>query len=227
MPVRPFTTAPPAIPTGTPSKLLERRPDIAIAERQMAESNAIIGVGRAAYYPTLTLSASGGFASSSISKLFNASSRVWSIGPSVSETVFDGGLRRATVEQYVATYNANVASYRQTVLTAFQQVEDYLSQTDLLAQQIKQQQASTEAAQHAYELERARYETGLDPYLNLLTTQTTLLQSRQTLLGLQVQEMTSAVLLIEALGGGWDTSQLPSPQQVSKRPPEDQRSIQQ
>jgi NodT family efflux transporter outer membrane factor (OMF) lipoprotein len=227
MPVRPFTAVPPAIPTGTPSKLLERRPDIAIAERQMAESNAIIGVGRAAYYPTLTLSASGGFASSSISKLFNASSRVWSIGPSVSETVFDGGLRRATVEQYVATYNANVASYRQTVLTAFQQVEDSLSQTDLLAQQIKEQQASTEAAQHAYELESARYETGLDPYLNLLTTQTTLLQSRQTLLGLQVQEMTSAVLLIEALGGGWDTSQLPSPQQVSKRPPEDQRSIQQ
>jgi len=226
MPVRPFTTEPPPIPTGTPSQLLERRPDIAAAERQMAQANAVIGIGYAAYYPSLTLSASGGFASSSISKLFNAASRVWSIGPSISETVFDAGLRRATIEQYIATYNANVANYRQTVLTAFQQVEDYLAQTRLLSQEILQQQAAVAAAERAYELEKVRYETGLDPYLNLLTTQTTLLAAQQTLLGLEVQEMSSAVLLVEALGGGWDASQLPTAQQVSQKPSPDQRTIQ-
>jgi NodT family efflux transporter outer membrane factor (OMF) lipoprotein len=227
MTVRAFTTVPPPIPTGTPSQLLERRPDIAAAERQMAEANAVIGIGYAAFYPSLTLSASGGFSSSSIGKLFTAPSRFWSIGPAVSETVFDAGLRRATVQQFIAIYNADVASYRQTVLTAFQQVEDALAQTRMLSQQIQQQQAATEAAERAFELEKARYETGLDPYLNLLTTQTTLLNSRQTLLGLQVEQMSSAVLLIESLGGGWDLSQLPTAQQVSQKPPQEQRSIQQ
>jgi len=226
IPDRPFTTTPPPIPTGTPSQLLERRPDIALAERQMAQANAVIGIGYAAFYPSVTLSASGGFASSTIKKLFTAPSRVWSIGPSISETIFDAGLRRATLDQYIATYNADVANYRQTVLTAFQQVEDSLSQVRLLSQQIQQERTATEAAERAYELEKVRYETGLDPYLNLLTTQTTLLQSQQTLLGLQVQEMSSAVLLVEALGGGWDTSQLPSPQQVSQKPPPDERVIQ-
>lgn len=227
MPVRPFTAEPPAIPTGTPSQLLERRPDIAAAERQMAQANAVIGIGYAAYFPSITLSASGGFASSAISKLFNASSRVWSIGPSLSETVFDAGLRRATIEQYIATYNADVANYRQTVLTAFQQVEDYLSATRLLWQEIRQQQAAVDAAQKAYDLEKGRYETGIDPYLELLTTQTTLLAAQQTLLGLQVQQMTSAVSLVQALGGGWDVSQLPTVQQVTEKPPQDQRTIQQ
>jgi NodT family efflux transporter outer membrane factor (OMF) lipoprotein len=225
IPVRAFTTQPPPIPTGTPSQLLERRPDIAASERQMAEANAVIGVGYSAFYPTVTLSASAGFASSSIGKLFNAPSRYWSIGPGISETVFDAGLRRATIDQFVATYNADVANYRQTVLTAFQQVEDSLTQTSLLSTEIQQQQAATDAAQRAYELEKARYETGLDPYLNLLTTQTALLGSQQTLLDLRVQEMSSAVLLIEALGGGWDTSQLPTTQEVSQKPPQDQRTI--
>lgn len=225
MPVRPLLAQPPAIPTGTPSQLLERRPDIAAAERQMAAANAVIGIGYAAYYPTLTLSASGGFASSAISKLLNASSRVWSIGPSVSETVFDAGLRRATIEQYIATYNADVAGYRQTVLTAFQQVEDYLAQTRLLWTEIQQEQAAVAAAQKAYDLERARYETGIDPYLNLLTTQTALLDTQQTLVNSQIQQMTGAVLLVEALGGGWDVSLLPTTQQVTQRPPQDQRAI--
>ncbi len=225
IPVRAFTTQPPPIPTGTPSQLLERRPDIAATERQMAEANAVIGVGYSAYYPTVTLSVGGGFASSSIGKLFNAPSRYWSIGPGISETVFDAGLRRATIDQFVATYNADVANYRQTVLTAFQQVEDSLTQTSLLSTEIQQQQAATDAAQRAYELEKARYETGLDPYLNLLTTQTALLGAQQTLLDLRVQEMSSAVLLIEALGGGWDTSQLPTTQEVSQKPPQDQRTI--
>jgi NodT family efflux transporter outer membrane factor (OMF) lipoprotein len=227
MPVRPLTAEPPAIPTGTPSQLLERRPDIAAAERQMAQANAIVGIGYAAYYPSLTLSASGGFASRSISKLFDAASRTWSIGPSISETVFDAGLRRATIQQYIATYNADVANYRQTVLAAFQQVEDYLAQTRLLSQEIEHQQAAVDAAQKAYDLEKWRYETGLDPFLNLLTTQTTLLSAQQTLLGLHVQQMSSAVLLVEALGGGWDASQLPNAQQVTQKPPQDQQTIQQ
>jgi NodT family efflux transporter outer membrane factor (OMF) lipoprotein len=227
LPVKPLTTAPPPIPVGTPSHLLERRPDIASAERQMAEANATIGVGYAAYYPSLTLGITGGFSSSTIGKLFTAPSRFWSIGPAVSETIFDAGLRRATVEQYVATYNASVANYRQTVLTAFQQVEDYLTQTHLLSQQIGQQQQAVAAAERAHELQNVRYETGIDPYLNVLTTQTSLLAAQQTLLGLKVQQMSSAVLLIEALGGGWDVSQLPSAQEVSQRPPADQRKIQQ
>ena len=226
VPVLPLTAKPPAIPTGTPSQLLERRPDVAAAERQMAEANAVIGIGYAAYYPTLTLSASGGFASSVISKLFNAASREWSIGPSISETIFDAGLRRATIDQYIATYNADIASYRQTVLTAFQQVEDYLAETRLLWTEIQQAQAAVDAAQKAYDLEKGRYETGLDPYLNLLTTQTALLQTQQTLVTLQVEQMTSAVLLIEALGGGWDVSQLPTTQQVTQKPPADQRIMQ-
>ena len=224
MPVQPLTVQPPAIPTGTPSQLLERRPDIAAAERQMAAANALIGIGYAAYYPNLTLSASGGFASSAISKLLNASSRVWSIGPSVSETIFDAGLRRATIEQYVATYNADVASYRQTVLAAFQQVEDFLAETRLLFTEIQQEQAAVTAAQKAYDLEKARYETGLDPYLNLLTTQTALLNTQQTLADSQIQQMAGAVLLVEALGGGWDISQLPTTQQVTQKPPADQRT---
>jgi NodT family efflux transporter outer membrane factor (OMF) lipoprotein len=227
MPVRPFTAQPPSLPTGTPSQLLERRPDIAAAERLMAEANANIGIGRAAYFPSLTLSASGGLASSAISKLFNAASREWSIGPSVSETVFDAGLRRATINQYISTYNAEVASYRQTVLTAFQQVEDYLASTRLLWQEIAHQEAAVNAAQKAFDLETGRYETGIDPYLTLLTTQTTLLAAQQMLLNQHVQQMTSAVLLVEALGGGWDVSQLPTAQQVTQKPTQDQRTIQQ
>jgi NodT family efflux transporter outer membrane factor (OMF) lipoprotein len=227
LPVRPLTAVAPAVPTGTPSQLLERRPDIAAAERQMAEANAVIGIGYAAYYPTLTLSADGGFESSSLSKWFTWPSRFWSVGPSVSETVFDGGLRRATIDQYVATYNADVANYRQTVLTAFQQVEDYLAETRILSQQIQHDQTAVSSAEKAYALEKVRYDTGIDPYVTLLTIQTTLLSTRQTLVNAQVQEMTSAVLLVEALGGGWDASQLPTAKQVTQKPPASDRKIQQ
>ena len=226
VPVRAMTAAPPVIPTGTPSQLLERRPDIAAAERQMAEANAVIGIGYAAFYPTLTLSADGGFESSSFTKWFTWPSRFWSIGPSVTETVFDAGLRRATVDQYIATYNADVATYRQTVLTAFQQVEDYLAETRILSQQIQQEQVAENAAEKAFTLEKVRYDTGLDPYVTLLTTQTALLSTRQILVTSQIQQMTSAVLLVEALGGGWDSSQLVTAQQVSKKPPASERTIQ-
>jgi NodT family efflux transporter outer membrane factor (OMF) lipoprotein len=209
IPTRAQLATPPPIPTGTPSQLLERRPDIAAAERAMAQANAIIGIGYAAYYPTLTLTGSAGFASSALSSLFTWPSFVWSVGASVSQTVFDGGVRRATVDQFIAQYNATVAGYRQTVLAAFQQVEDFLSQTALLSEVIAEEKQNVALAQKAFELEKSRYETGLDPYLDLMTQQTILLGTQQSLVSFQVQEMTAVVLLVQALGGGWDRADLP------------------
>ena len=217
IPVRPSLVNPPPIPIGVPSQLLERRPDVAASERNMAAANAEIGIAYAAYYPTLTLSASGGFESSTFKHLFDWPSRFWSIGPTINETVFDAGLRRATVNEYVAIYNADIASYRQTVLTAFQQVEDYLATVRILSQQILQQEQAVKSGQEYVALETARFETGVDPYINVVIAQTTLLADQQTLAGLHVQEMTASVQLIEALGGGWDRSQLPTPSQVSQK----------
>ncbi len=217
LPVRPLNAAPPTIPIGVPSQLLERRPDVAAAERNMASANAQIGVATAAYYPNLTLSGTAGFESSALGNLLTWPSRFWSVGPGVSETIFDAGLRGATVKQYVALYNANVAAYRQTVLTAFQQVEDYLAATRILSKQIQQQQQAVASAQQYLELAQARYETGVDTYLNVLVAQTTLLTDQQALANLRTQVMTSSVQLIEALGGGWDRSQLPTPAQVSEK----------
>jgi NodT family efflux transporter outer membrane factor (OMF) lipoprotein len=217
IPVKPVLTNAPPIPIGMPSGLLERRPDVASAERKLAAANAQIGIAYAAYYPTLTLGMSGGYESSTWKHLFDWPSRVWSIGPSVSETVYDGGLRRATVNQFITTYNGDVASYRQTVLTAFQQVEDNLAATRILSQQVLKQQQATDSSDEALKLEMARYQTGIDPYLLVVTAQTTLLTNQETLATLHVQEMTSSVLLIEALGGGWDLTQLPTPADVSKK----------
>jgi NodT family efflux transporter outer membrane factor (OMF) lipoprotein len=217
IPVRALNATPPAVPLGMPSQLLERRPDIAATERTMASANAAIGVADAAFYPTLTLGAEGGLESSTLQNLFKWASRYWSVGPGVSETIYEGGLRRATVRQYTAIYNADVANYRETVLTAFQQVEDYLSATRILSNQIQQQQAAAQSAQQFVNLETARYQTGIDPYVDVLTAQTTLLSDQQTLTTLQTQEMTSSVQLIVALGGGWDSSQLPTTGDVSKK----------
>jgi NodT family efflux transporter outer membrane factor (OMF) lipoprotein len=217
IPVKPVSVTPPPIPIGLPSALLERRPDIAASERNMAAANAEIGIATAAYYPDLTLSASGGFESSTFKHLFDWPSRFWSIGPTVSETVFDAGLRRATVRQFVEVYNADVASYRQTVLTGFQQVEDALASVRILSQQLIQQQQAEASAQEFVTLEMARYQTGIDPYVDVVTAQTTLLTDRQSVASLRVQEMTASVQLIEALGGGWDRSQLPTPAQVSQK----------
>lgn len=225
IPVKPMTVAPPPIPVGVPSELLERRPDIAAAERTMAEANAQIGIAYAAYYPDLTLTAAGGFESSAIGNWLSWPSRFWSIGASIPETIFDAGLRRATVQQYVATYNADLASYRQTVLTAFQQVEDSLAEVRILSQQIQKEQQAVDSAEIYLKLEQARYETGIDPYVDVLIAQTTLLSDQQTLNNLQVEEMTSAVGLVEALGGGWDSSQLPSPAQVTQKPASTETSI--
>jgi len=217
VPVRPLSAVPPPVPVGVPSKLLQRRPDIAASERTMAAANAQIGIATAAYYPNLTLSASGGFQSSSITDLFTWPSRFWSVGASLSETIYDAGLRRATVQQFVATYNADVASYRQTVLTAFQQVEDNMAAERILSKQIEEQEQAVQSAQKYLELALARYETGVDQFLNVLVAQTTLLSDQQQLATLHTQSMTASVQLIEALGGGWDLSQLPTPSQVSQK----------
>jgi NodT family efflux transporter outer membrane factor (OMF) lipoprotein len=218
VPVKALDAKPPAIPIGVPSQLLERRPDIASSERAMAVANAEIGIADAAFYPDLVLSASGGFNSSTLGHLFDWPSRFWSIGPSISETVLDVGLRTAGAQQYTATYNASVANYRETVLTAFQQVEDYLASVRILSQQILKQQQAVDSAQRFVDLETERYRTGIDPYVNVVTAQTTLLNDQRTLATLRTQAMTSSIQLIQALGGGWDRTQLPTPSQLSQAP---------
>ncbi len=217
IPVRPELTAPPPIPIGVPSELLQRRPDVAAAERTLAEANATIGIGYGAFYPSVTLSAAGGVESSSFTNWFSWPSRFWSIGPSISQTIFNGGLYRAQLNQFTATYNADVAEYRQTVLISFQQVEDNLAAVRLYSQQVERQQAAVAHAQEFLNLEMGRYQTGIDPYVDVMTAQTTLLADQQVLATIQVLQMTSAVSLIEALGGGWDNSQLPTPSQLTKK----------
>jgi NodT family efflux transporter outer membrane factor (OMF) lipoprotein len=226
IPVEAKTSAPPPIPVGLPSQLLERRPDIAAAERNMAAANAKIGVARAAFYPALTLSATGGVESSAMKNLLNWPSRFWSVGASVSETVYDGGLRRATLNQYIAIYNANVAAYRQSVLVAFEQVEDSLAAVRILSQQILRQQEAVDSSRTFLQLELTRYNAGIDPYIDVVTAQTTLLSNQQSLTNLQVQEMTASVQLIEALGGGWDRAELPTRDQITERPTKSETLIQ-
>jgi NodT family efflux transporter outer membrane factor (OMF) lipoprotein len=226
LPVRPMTTAAPPVPIGMPSQLLERRPDIAASERSMAVANAQIGIAYVAYYPSLTLSASGGFESPTLQRLLNWPSRFWSVGGSFSETVFDAGLRRATVNQFIAVYNAAVAAYRQTVLTAFQQVEDNLAAVRIRSQEIQKLQQAVASSEIYLKLELGRYETGIDPYLDVVIAQTTLLNNQQALINSQVAQMTACVQLIAALGGGWDRSQLPTPAQVTEKPAKGESAIQ-
>jgi NodT family efflux transporter outer membrane factor (OMF) lipoprotein len=215
----PLDANPPAIPFGVPSELLERRPDIAQAERLVAQANAQIGVQKAAFFPTVTLSASAGFESSSLSHWLTWPSRFFSVGPSVSQPLFDAGLRRATLNQYEAQYDETVANYRQTVLTAFQQVEDNLAALRILSQEIDQQAAAVKSSQDALTQELDRYKLGLDPYLNVLTAQNTLLANEEQLLTLHIQQMTSSGALIEALGGGWDAKLIPTTQQMDAAVP--------
>lgn len=183
----------------------------------MAQANAQIGVARAAYYPTVTLSASGGLESTSISQWFTWPSRFWSIGPTASQTLFDAGLRRATVEQFRAQYDASVANYRQDILVAFQQVEDNLAALRILSEQIQQQGEAVKSAQRVVTLATDRYRLGIDPYLNVIVAQASLLSNQQTDVSLRVQQITASVQLMEALGGGWDVSRLPTPQQIISR----------
>jgi NodT family efflux transporter outer membrane factor (OMF) lipoprotein len=218
IPIKPATPAAPPIPVGVPSQLLERRPDIAAAERNMASANAAIGVAYAAFYPSLTISAGGGLESSSWKHLFDLPSRFWSVGPTFSQTLYSAELGPG-LSQYVSTYNADVAAYRQTVLTAFQQVEDYLAAVRIYSVQIQQQQQATQSARNAFDLELGRYQTGVDPYIDVVTLQNTYLNDQQSVVSLQVEAMTASVELIQALGGGWDASQLPTPKQVTRAPP--------
>lgn len=211
-------TNPPVIPAGLPSQLLERRPDIAAAERLVAQANAQIGIAKTAFFPTVTLSASAGLEGVAIAKWLTWPSRVWSVGPSLAETIFDAGLRRATVQQYQATYDQTVANYRQTVLTAFQQVEDNLAALRILAQVIEQQNEAIDAAGRNLEEAEVRYKAGLDPYLNVIVAQTALLNDQQAVVNFRAQQMVAAVGLIKALGGGWDASQIPSPQELRRAP---------
>jgi outer membrane protein TolC len=187
-------------------------------ERSMAQANAQIGVARAAYFPSLTLSASAGLESSSIAKLFTWPSRFFSAGPQMSETLFDGGLRRATMQQFRANYEETIANYRQDVLTAFQQVEDNLASLRILSQELQEQDEAVTSAQRNLTIATDRYRLGLDPYLNVITAQTALLSNEQTSVNLKMERMTSSVQLIEALGGGWDASQLPSAASMIAKP---------
>jgi NodT family efflux transporter outer membrane factor (OMF) lipoprotein len=215
MPFATLSTQPPAIPALVPSRVLQRRPDIAAAERTLAQANALVGVAKAAYFPSLNLNASTGFSSSALGTLFSAPSFFWSLGASASQTIFDGGLRRATVAQYAALYRADVAAYRQTVLTAFQQVEDSLATLRITSQQVGRQEAAVDAATRYLRIATARYETGLAPYLDVVTAQGVLLTDQQTLVTLRVTEVTAAVQLVQALGGGWDVGQLPTASEVT------------
>jgi NodT family efflux transporter outer membrane factor (OMF) lipoprotein len=208
MPVRALAATPPAIPTGVPSQLLERRPDIAGAERGMAEANARIGVAKAAYYPDVSLTGGAGIQGTSIAKLLSTSVFFWSLGGTAAETLLDFGARRATMHQSEAEYNAAVASYRQTVLSAFKEVEDDLSATRTLAEQSTRQQLAITASQRYLQLANIRYRTGIDTYLNVITAQNAVFTSQQTMVDLQTQRMTTAVQLITALGGGWDVTDL-------------------
>jgi NodT family efflux transporter outer membrane factor (OMF) lipoprotein len=212
----PIIGEPPEIPVAVPSQLLERRPDIAAAERLVAAANAQIGVAKAAYFPTISLSAIGGFQSSALSSLLSWPSRFWSIGPSFSEILFDAGRRKAVAAQAEAAYDATVATYRQNVLTAFQDVEDNLSALRILSEEEEQQNTAVESAQRSLDLSLARYRGGVAIYTEVITAQNALLADQRTGIGIQARRMTASVLLVKALGGGWNVSDLPSRKAVAQ-----------
>jgi len=201
---------PPPVPIAVPSLLLERRPDIAANERLVAAANANVGLAETAYYPTLTLSASVGFLTTNLANLFTYGSRTWSAGPGISQTLFDFGRRGAALEGVRASYDATVAAYRQTVLAAFQEVEDDLATLRYLSEEAGQQQEAVTAAQEALNLELDRYKAGTDSYLNVITVQTIALSDEQTAVTILQRRLVAAVDLVKALGGGWDASTLPS-----------------
>jgi NodT family efflux transporter outer membrane factor (OMF) lipoprotein len=210
-----LTTAPPPVPLGVPSELLERRPDIAGAERQVAAANEQIGIAMAAFYPNLSLTASAGVESSSLAKWFTWPSRFWSVGPQLAQTLFDAGRRRGVVAEQRAAYDATVAAYRETVLTAMQQVEDNLAALRILAGEADKVQQTVQAAHRALDISSAQYRSGTAGYLTVITSQATLLSADVTAVTLLTRRLTASVLLIEALGGGWNASQLPTKQDVT------------
>ena len=210
----PLNQGVPVVPPGVPSTLLERRPDIAAAERAAASANAQIGVAIAAYYPSITLSASYGLMSSAIQNLFRASNAVWSVGPQLAETAFDAGLRSAQVVAARASYDQTIANYRQTVLSAFQQVEDELAALRILEQQAEVQDRAVKASEEAEALILNQYKAGTVAYTNVITAQTVSLGNKQTALSILQTRLTASVVLIEALGGGWTAANLPSHDQI-------------
>ena len=204
LPPRPLSNSPPDIPPGLPSQLLERRPDIAAAERRVAEANEQIGIAKAAYYPTVMLNASVGFEGSSFGNVLNAGSLLWAVGASITQTIFDGGRRRATSDAARAAYDATVAGYRQTTLTAFQQVEDNLAALRVLEQEGQQQRRAVVSAQQSLQLFTNRYRGGVDNYLQVITAQTVTLTNQRTDIDILRRRMDASVLLVKALGGGWE-----------------------
>ena len=199
----------PVIPVGVPASLLERRPDIAAGERRVAEANDQIGIARAAFFPSLVLGATGGFTGTSITNWFNWPSRMWAVGPQMSQTIFDAGRRRAVSEGATANYDGTVASYRQATLTAFQEVEDNLAALRILEKEAQQQREATASAEESLQLFTNRYEGGVDNYLQVITAQTVLLTNQRNDIDIERRRMDASVLLVKAVGGGWDTSQLP------------------
>jgi NodT family efflux transporter outer membrane factor (OMF) lipoprotein len=192
-----------------PSELLERRPDIAAAERRVAAANAQIGVARAAYYPRLVLSAAGGLQTTHFTEWFTWPSRFWSVGPQLAETLWDAGARRALNQQAQAQYEQTVANYRQSVLTAFQVVEDNLSSLRILSQEVVEQHTAINSATRFLDVSLTRYRGGVDSYLNVITAHNTVLTNRETEVQIQLRQMQASVSLVMALGGGWNVAQLP------------------
>jgi NodT family efflux transporter outer membrane factor (OMF) lipoprotein len=220
--IAPATSLPvavPVVPPGLPSALLERRPDIAAAERQMQQENALIGVQVAAFYPDISLSALAGFEGNPLSSLFKVANRIWSLAASGSATLFSGGARTASVAAARATYDQYVATYRQTVLTAFQQVEDALSNLRILELQAAAEATAVESTRKAVEVTFNEYRAGTVAYTSVITEQTLLLADQQTALSIQQSRLVASVALIEALGGGWTTGALPAPAAVKKANP--------
>jgi NodT family efflux transporter outer membrane factor (OMF) lipoprotein len=210
LPLSPLGPPPIAIPTGLPSELLERRPDIAAAERRVEEANANIGVAKTAYYPDVTLSAAGGFESATIGTLLQGASGFWSLAGSAAELVFDGGARRGITEEARAAYDQSVDNYRETALDAFQEVEDNLAALQILEKEARTQDVAVAAAQHSLDLSNSRYKGGVADYLEVITAQSAFLSDQRSAVDILTRRMTSSVLLIRALGGGWDVSKLPS-----------------
>jgi outer membrane protein, multidrug efflux system len=212
VPIAPLTATPPAVPLGVPSEVLERRPDIATEERAMAYANAEVGLARTAFYPHITISGGGGWQSTTITSLLNAPSLFWSLGTDALQPVIQGGLNRAKLAAARAAYDQSVANYRQSVLTAFQQVEDGISNLSTLAQALSTQDAAVQDARKALEIANNRYVGGVTNFLDVLTAQTTLLQSERLETQLRGQQMVSSVYLVKALGGGWNAGEIQNQQ---------------
>ena len=210
LPEAPLNCQPPTIPVGLPSDLLQRRPDIAAAERRVAEANQQIGIARAAYFPTVTLDGTAGFSGSRASNWFTWPSGFWAVGPALTQTLFDAGRRRATSESAHANYDAAVAAYRQTSLTAFQQVEDNVAALRILENEAQQQEQAVASSKDSLQLFTNRYRGGVDAYLQVITAQTTELANERNAIDIQRRRMDASVLLIKALGGGWNLSNLPT-----------------